>query len=78
MNERIKELAIEADLIAAIPNGFDSTQLSVAQVKFAELIIKECYVVMQPMIRYKVGRNLGYMVDAIREHFDHDFGVDNE
>jgi len=42
LNENIKQLAIEAKLIAAIPNGFDSTQLSVAQVKFAELIIKEC------------------------------------
>jgi hypothetical protein len=42
MNERIKQLAIEAKLIAAEPNGFDQTSLSPAQVKFAELIVKEC------------------------------------
>ena len=42
MNERIKLLAIEATLIAAEPNGFDPTRLSMSQQKFAELIVQEC------------------------------------
>jgi hypothetical protein len=42
MNERIKQLAIEAKLIASEPNGFDQNNLSKAQQKFAELIVKEC------------------------------------
>ena len=43
MNERIKQLAIEANLISPESNGFDPTRLSIAQQKFAELIVKECY-----------------------------------
>jgi len=42
MNKRIKELAIEAKLIASEPNGFDQNNLSKSQQKFAELIVKEC------------------------------------
>ena len=73
MNERLKELAIEAKLINVEPNSFDTTCWSVAQIQFSILLIKECYMIMHPMIRYQVGRNLA--LDAIREHFDHDFGV---
>jgi hypothetical protein len=39
VNERIRQLAIEAKLIASEPNGFDQNNLSKAQQKFAELII---------------------------------------
>ena len=42
MNKRIRELAIEANLISPESNGFDSTRLSISQQKFAELIVKEC------------------------------------
>jgi hypothetical protein len=42
MNQRIKELAVEARLISAEPNGFDPTNLNAAQRKFAELIVREC------------------------------------
>jgi hypothetical protein len=42
MNERIKQLAIEAKLIAPEYNGFDHTRLSISQQKFAELIVREC------------------------------------
>ena len=41
MNYRIKELAIEANLISSESNGFDQTRLSIAQQKFAELIVRE-------------------------------------
>ena len=42
MNKRIKKLAIEANLISPESNGFDQNNLSKAQQKFAELIIREC------------------------------------
>ena len=42
MNKRIKELAIEANMIAPEPNGFDPTGLTKSQQKFAELIVREC------------------------------------
>jgi hypothetical protein len=42
MNDKIKELAIEANLISPESNGFDSTRLSISQQKFAELIVREC------------------------------------
>ena len=42
MNERIRELAIEAGMIVGEANGFDMTRLMPREVKFAELIIREC------------------------------------
>ena len=42
MNERIKELAVEAGIIVGEPNGFDMTRLMPKEVKFAELIIRQC------------------------------------
>ena len=42
MNEKIRELAIKAKLIASEYNGFDQTRLSISQQKFAELIVREC------------------------------------
>ena len=42
MNKRIKELAIEAGMIVGEANGFDMTRLMPREVKFAELIVKEC------------------------------------
>ena len=42
MNERIKELAVEAGMIVGEPNGFDMTRLMPKEVKFAELIIRQC------------------------------------
>ncbi len=42
MNKRLKQLAIEAKLIAPEYNGFDHTRLSISQQKFAELIVREC------------------------------------
>ena len=42
VNERIKQLAVEAGMIVGEPNGFDMTRLMPKEVKFAELIVKEC------------------------------------
>ena len=87
MNERIKELAIEANLIVSEYNGFDRTQLSIAHKKFAELIIQECMKqveeqykpVLEDEVMMKDTHWDGYVqcgVDsyvAIREHF---YGVE--
>ena len=67
MNERIKQLAIEATLIVAEPNGFDPTRLSMSQQKFAQLIVQECGVALSPMLRDMVSR--GQAFDLIKEHF---------
>ena len=42
MNQRIKQLAVEAGMIVGEPNGFDMTRLMPKEVKFAELIVEEC------------------------------------
>jgi len=87
MNERIKQLAIEAKLIAPEYNGFDHTRLSISQQKFAELIVAECLKkveeeykpVLEDKEMMKDTHWDGYVqcgVDsyvAIREHF---FGVE--
>ena len=67
MNERIKQIAIEARLIVAEPNGFDQTRLSMSQQKFAQLIVQECGVALSPMLRDMVSR--GQAFDLIKKHF---------
>ena len=42
MNERIRLLAVQANLIASEYNGFDRTTITKAEQQFAELIVKEC------------------------------------
>jgi len=71
MNERIRQLAVEARLIASEPNGFDQNNLSKAQQKFAELIVKECadlfvdqrYMILNPHEPFANER-----VRALKEH----------
>lgn len=52
MNNRIKELAVEAKLIVTECNGFDSNKLSADLQRFAELILKECIGLMDRQNRY--------------------------
>ena len=40
MNQRIRELAVEAGMIVGEANGFDMTRLMPREVKFAELIVR--------------------------------------
>ena len=67
MNDRIKELAIEAGMIVGEANGFDMTRLMPREVKFAELIVRECGVALSPMLRDMVSRGQAY--DLIKQHF---------
>ena len=66
MNERIKELAIEAnkDLDGNVPIGFAE--------KFAELIVKECIDILPEKVKIDDlydGRILVQCGMAIKEHF---------
>ena len=70
MNERIKQLAIEAKLIAPEYNGFDHTRLSISQQKFAELIVRE----MLDIFDKRAEPGTGFYepqepAEMIREHF---------
>ena len=79
MNERIKELAIEAKLIAPEYNGFDHTRLSISQQRFAELIVLEC---MHECLRMQLGNQ--YTPEELlfqtkyRKIIKEHFGVKNE
>ena len=76
MNERIKELAKQADNYAykmnpeqdsygrsANPRKFQQDR----DAKFAELIVRECGVALSPMLRDMVSR--GQAFDLIKKHF---------
>ena len=72
MNERIKQLAVEAGMIVGEPNGFDMTRLMPKEVKFAELIVRECIQAIQneskdPMDELEYG--LRVAEGAILDHF---------
>lgn len=67
MNERIRQLAIEAKLIASEPNGFDQNNLSKAQQNFAELIIQECLNICEDM--GDNGKDGHYCADKITKTF---------
>jgi len=80
MNDKIKELAIEANLISPESNGFDSTRLSISQQKFAELVVRECLAhgkltqsqaVVNGSEEYNAGREMGIEVfmNQIKKHF---------
>ncbi len=67
MNERIKELAVEARLIASEPNGFDQNNLSKAQQKFAELIVAECARIVTDAVDHCEPAST--YADKIKQHF---------
>ena len=72
MNEQIKQLAIQAKLISAEPNGFDPTRLSMSQQKFAELIVKECAEHLESSVlvpNSEHSRVKWKCIRAIKEHF---------
>ena len=66
MNERIKQLAVEAGMIIGEANGFDMTQLMPREVKFAELIVRECAGVGYDASYYECALNVS---NKIKQHF---------
>ena len=72
MNERIKQLAIQAKLISAESNGFDPTRLSMSQQRFAQLIVKECAEHLESSVlvpNSEHSRVKWKCIRAIKEHF---------
>lgn len=65
MNERIKSLLAEAHLDVMEHYG-DLDSNRVAE-RFAELIIKDCYVALFPALRDMISRGQAY--DMIKQHF---------
>ena len=73
MNERIKQLAVEAGMIVGEPNGFDMTRLMPKEVKFAELIVKEC---KDLLFESSENNRLPIAVDDMVHIIDTHFGVE--
>ena len=70
MNERIKELAIEAGMIVGEANGFDRTRLMPREEKFAELLVKECMEQVWYTREDGINGNVSEVIkDRIKQHF---------
>ena len=66
MNEHIRKCCDGAGLDSNWKPGFDSIYGQQLE-KFAELIVRECGVVLSPMLRDMISRGQAY--DIIKEHF---------
>ena len=64
MNERIRELALQAGIYKL--DLSDETEYWIIE-KFAELIVEECRVALSPMLRDMISRGQG--ADLIKKHF---------
>ena len=65
MNERIKELALQAGYT---PDMFGVGHWDMPECKkFAELVVRECCIALNPMLRDMISRGQG--VDMIKLHF---------
>lgn len=71
MNERISELAEQADEYAdtklQMPGEYHPDWHDVRDEKFAQLIVKECGIALNPMLRDMISRGQAY--DLIKKHF---------
>lgn len=73
MNERMKELAKQLGYNVNYKPSDDETDREYQVVsndfaeKFAELIVKECYVALFPALRDMISRGQAY--DLIKQHF---------
>ena len=70
MNERIRELAEQAGMIVGDAGEFDMAKFMPKEVKFAELIVQECWTTISPFIE-----DDELAEDALAEIKEH-FGVE--
>lgn len=63
MNDRIKELAIQAGIISSEYNGFDRLRLTFSEVEFAQLIVQECINIVKPTQHHEAFAQ-GYLGDV--------------
>jgi hypothetical protein len=73
MNERIKELALQADaiILGSVQSKSAGLLIEKWEQKFAELIIQECVEVMR-LVPYDTDREFGDEIiyqDAVKKHF---------
>ena len=73
MNERIKELAIQAGMIVGDAGEFDMTKFMPKEVKFAELIVQEC---KDLLFESSENNRLPIAVDDMIHIIDTHFGVE--
>ena len=66
MNERIKKLAEQATTYID-PSANDGVCWNFDKEKFAELVVRECCIALNPMLRDMISRGQG--VDMIKLHF---------
>ena len=70
MNERIKQLAVEAGMIVGDAGEFDMAKFMPKEVKFAELIIRECLTKIEnEAAQYAEPVWAFELVNDIKEHF---------
>ena len=80
MNERIRQLAIQAGMIVSESNGFDRIRLTFNEVEFAELIVRDCLAINKvettasDLPEYNLGILEGYR--RARENMSIHFGVE--
>jgi hypothetical protein len=67
MNKNVQQLGIQAGLISDTPNGFDRTQLTVAEKEFARLIVEQCRQVLTEVYRQTPLEQCGYLLHADEE-----------
>jgi predicted nucleic-acid-binding Zn-ribbon protein len=71
MNNRIQKLAEQADEYAdtklQMPGEYHPDWHDVRDEKFAQLIVKECGIALNPMLRDMISRGQAY--DLIKKHF---------
>jgi len=65
MNERIKELALQAQKVVGYTDGGYTEIKALDQEKFAELIVKECI----QAVKNVGGYNEDYHMNAIKKYF---------
>lgn len=70
MNKQIRELARQAGMIVDKANGFDKTQLTASEIRFAELIVKKCIkMVENEAAQYAEPVWAFELVNDMHEHF---------
>jgi N-acetylglutamate synthase/N-acetylornithine aminotransferase len=68
MNERIRQLADEAQKVAYYTDGGYTPIMTLDQEKFAELIVRECAEVAADVVRDAEGVEFG-LIEACYKHF---------
>ena len=82
MNERIRELALEADLIThKVPNGLAHLHTEKDLEKFAELLVRECIEQVElakksPFVGLDDAKRMSHFVDVTKKKITKHFGVE--